>query len=380
MLLLSTAAYLVLILARVALSARFLARAAPQPADDDRLQAEVTVLQPILGGDPALEACLSANLRAHPDTRFVWLVDEDDAAGRAAAERAADGPRVSVVVGPPPADGENPKAAKLARALPQVETPFCAVLDDDTVLPPGALARAAASLESGGVACGLPVYAASANVWSRLVAGFVNGASLITYPAAALLGAQRTLNGMFYVVRTEELRRRGGFDAIARDLTDDYAMAKLYLEAGLPIVQTTVVHPVTTTVRDAGHYVALMRRWMIFANRYVAENLNAFTLGLIGASTLAPLPLLLAALALGDPAALAAVLVALGVKACAVAWIKRRYAAMRTTIVDGLCEIAADLLTPAHLAAALVRPRRLAWRSRAIRLEGGGIVYERRRP
>lgn len=373
---LGLALYLALILVRAALSVRFLRRWSTQAGSPEP---DATVLQPILGGDPALEACLTANLRAHPRTAFYWLVDEDDPAGRSCAERVleASGHRhVSLIVGPPPRDGENPKVAKLARALPLVRTPFLAVLDDDTVLPAGGLDAATAALERGGVACGLPLYVARANVWSRLVTGFVNGASLLTYPAAVELAANRTLNGMFYVVRTEELRALGGFDAILGRLTDDYALARLYLDAGRPVVQTAVVHPIETTVRDGRHYLALMRRWMIFANRYVAENPSGFTLLLIGGSTLAPGLLLVLALAAGQPALGVGVLATLLVKAALNAALRWRYARARTTPADAAFEVLADLLTPLHLLTALIRPRRLAWRSREIRLDHERIVYD----
>ena len=183
------AGYLGLLLVRFGLSARFLARRDEGAALNDGPEPVATILQPILSGDPALEACLAANLQAHPQARFLWLLDTDDAEGRACAERVAtNAANVTLLLGPPPADGDNPKSVKLARALSHVETPWTAVLDDDTVLPPGALRRASAALRRGGIACGLPIYAAGPGPWSRLVAGFVNGASLLTYPAAAELG------------------------------------------------------------------------------------------------------------------------------------------------------------------------------------------------
>lgn len=49
---------------------------------------ELTVLQPILSGDPTLESCLEANLSAHGEgTAFLWLVDDDDAEAQRIAEK-----------------------------------------------------------------------------------------------------------------------------------------------------------------------------------------------------------------------------------------------------------------------------------------------------
>ena len=181
---------------------------------------------------------------------------------------------------------------------------------------------------------------------------------------------------MFYMVRTDELRSLGGFEAIAGQLTDDYAMAMLYLRAGLPLIQTTIIHPVTTTVAGASDYTKLMRRWMVFANRYVRENCNPFTLGLVGVSTLAPLPLMVAALVLDDLSAATALIAVITLKVCGLAVLRRRYAGIEPSVADALAEVAADFLTPLHVAAATLQARRISWRSRSLRLVGGAITYE----
>lgn len=363
------AVYVTLTAVRFALASAFFARPSPPLGD----AAQVTVLQPILSGDPTLEACLAANLRNQPNAHFVWLIDDDDAeAQRLAAKYAA--PNLTALSGPPPRDGESPKAAKLARGVPLVTTPLFAVLDDDTMLRPGALANAAGALAQGDLVTGLPLYAHRTTFWSALLCSFVNGSALLTYPPAAMLRAQRTINGMFYVGRTEELRALGGFAAIAKELTDDYAMARLYLDAGRTIVQARVIHPIATHVRDGAHYASLMRRWMIFANRYVRENLSPFTLLIIGAPTLLPPLLLLTGALIGWQGALVAALT-LGAKAALSARLRLVHAQDAPKLTDILAEIASDLLTPFHLIAALLSPNRLQWRTRAIEMDGAHIRY-----
>jgi ceramide glucosyltransferase len=355
---------------RFGLALAFLLRPQVAPADET----QITVMQPILSGDPLLADCLRANQENAAQARFLLLVDADDAEGQRVAH-ALQSLRTRMIIGPPPRHGENPKVAKLARALPLVETPYLAVLDDDTVLAPGDLARAAGALAQGDLVTGLPFYAPTGGLWSGLVAAFVNGAAMITYPAAALARANRTINGMFYVVRGDALRELGGFAAIATALTDDYAVARLFSDAGRTIVQTRCVHPIHTTVRGPGHYLDLMRRWMIFANRYVGENLSLFTLGVIGAPTLlAPILLVLAAM-LG-PFALAAVVAMLVIKALAMGRLRAKFGAPKSRWVDIALEPFADLLTPLHLIAALVAPHRFAWRQRKIHMRGGSIHYD----
>src|SRR5687767_2910464 len=97
----------------------------------------VTIVQPILGGDPRLAETLTANLRMLPSARFLWLVDEDDPEGATVCERLmAENSAVTVTLlrCPPHGQGENPKAHKLALALPLIETRVFVVLDDDTQL------------------------------------------------------------------------------------------------------------------------------------------------------------------------------------------------------------------------------------------------------
>jgi hypothetical protein len=171
------------------------------------------------------------------------------------------------------------------------------------------------------------------------------------------------------------VRALGGFDAIRATLTDDYAMALLYLDSGYRLVQSTVVHPVRTTVADAGHYGSILRRWMIFAMRYLRENQSPFTLGLIGLPTLAPFLLLLIGLALG-PRAVAQVLALVLLKASAMYLLRAWLLRLPENPSQIAFEALADLLLPLHLATALVRPARFRWRSRHIRMQGETITYE----
>src|SRR5690349_10693873 len=55
----------------------------PQEEQVDR--PEVSILQPILSGDPTLARCLEHNLRfrSRYTREMLWLVDEDDMAGQA---------------------------------------------------------------------------------------------------------------------------------------------------------------------------------------------------------------------------------------------------------------------------------------------------------
>lgn len=330
-------------------------------------QTAVTILQPILSGDPRLENVLAANLNAHPDKQFLWLIDDDDTIALDIAHRLAR-PNLRIVRMPGPRDGENPKLAKLARALPLVNTPRVMVLDDDTVLPAGA------SLPYGDLATGLPIFDARDSVWERLTGGFVNGNAVLTYLPAARLGLQRTINGMIYSSDTALLRTLGGFEAAGHELTDDYAVARLFLRSGRRILQTTQPALVTMTIASFGHYARVMRRWMIFASHYFRGNFSIGTLFWVGLPSLLPLAGMAAALSEGMAPAWLGLLLG---KAMANRLLLWRITGIRSRASEIPFEIGADLLTPLWALSAMILPGRLAWRSRRIHMVDGVIRYNR---
>lgn len=374
------ALFVALTLARAVLGSRFVSafRATASGACED--EAKVSVLQPILGGDPTLEQNLRENLQAHPRARFVWLVDGWDDAGRAAAAAALETPgvdpaRVRVEVCPDVQDGMNPKVTKLAVGARLCQTDFLAVLDDDTVLRPGALSQAVSACVPGALVTGLPCYVHRESFWSAQLAAFVNANVLLTYPAVASVFSPRTLNGMFYVLRRQELEAKGGFDAIVGELCDDYAIASLFRRSGGHVVQSAIVHPIRTHVTGARHYFSVMRRWMIFAHRFVRE--NAFVPVLAFAVVPAALPLVM--VALGAAAGLAPLGLSLGLllgKAALLEPLRRRFLGLSSPLSALVYEVAADLLVPLHSTLALVRPNRFAWRKRRIALSADTIHYE----
>ncbi len=380
------ALYLAHLAVRLALTWRFLARHRVAGASLPPPSTEVVVVQPILGGDPDLEPCLRRNLDANPGARFLWLVDEDDPPGREiaarlAGEHAGESGRVRVVVGPPPADGENPKLAKLARALPMVgDEAVLVVLDDDTTIDAGELSRLTAALGDADLVTGLPVFIADRTPWERLVGGFVNGNALLTYLPATAVGAQRTINGMIYAARASVLREVGGFATVLGVLTDDYAVAKLFADAGRRVRQLPAFVRVTMTIRDAAHCGRVMRRWLIFANHYLRENLSSTTLLLVALPALLSTAALVLALAGGVVTTALWIGCLLG-KAAVDRWLLLRWAFRpgRSGHASAmLYEVLAELVLPFFYVSAWVRPRQLRWRSRRIALGGsGGTIHYR---
>nr|WP_244960701.1 glycosyltransferase [Pseudoclavibacter chungangensis] len=244
------------------------------------MRSRVRIVQPIRSGDPSLAATLATSVRlaadAHHEIVLEWLVDDDDRVAEETCTRIrADAPAdvtVRVVTCPPAPADVNPKTWKLARATDQGAAPHpdengsdvLVVLDDDTELTVDGLDALVAGLAGGAaIATGLPAYRRAGTPWSRLTADWVNTSAVPTY--LGMPGAPLSVNGMCYAVRPAELRARGGFDAIAAELTDDFAIARLVGRDGTAIVQTSRPQWISTHVPDLGAYLRLMHRWMTFA-------------------------------------------------------------------------------------------------------------------
>ena len=340
--------------------------------------APVTVLVAVRSGDPLMPAMLRENVASigrTPHARLVLLVDEDDAPGRdAAAQALAVAPDlVTVVPCAPPEPGRNPKVVKLVVGLERADA-LVAVLDDDTVLPDGALGVARDALAAGHLVTGLPVYREQGSLWSRLVAAFVNGSALVTYLPLARVAPPVTVNGMFVLTRRDLLEGLGGFAAISGEVCDDYALARLYRGAGLTLVQTTVTHPLATTVPGPRAYARILRRWMVFSQEVLRRDLTPAMVALVVLPAVLPLLALALAVASGRPAVVAAVVAVLASKVLAVAALRRRVPGAPRGALGVVLELVADLLTPVHAVGALVGPRRVAWRDRQIRTGPAGPV------
>jgi len=354
--------YAALLLAKIALALR---RGAPPGASTE--VPVTTVLQPILGGDPALSEVLERNLLALPQCRFLWLLDTDDAVGRAVAEQLRErhaAVAITCLECPPAPAGHNPKMHKLAIAAAQVATPHLVVLDDDTELPATSLAALLAALETSDLATGLPCYLDDGRFASRLLAQFVDNNAALTYLPLLNFWPPPSINGMGYALRLDALARMGGFAPLTRQLTDDLAVATQLQRCGGRIHQSTAPLFVRTSVRDLRHYAQLLHRWFLFALLLMQCQKPAVRASIVLLHGLPPLLLwtaLIAAVCAMQPAALIAVAALLLLRSLGLCRVQRYFTgAPRHAFAASLL---AELLQPLHALQALLQ-RRIRWRTR----------------
>jgi ceramide glucosyltransferase len=406
--------YLILLTGKAILALRY-ARSypKPQPTASPRRQdlAKATIVQPILSGDPDLEAALADNLRQLPEARFLWLLDaDDDEADRVTArlQRAHPAQRIERCTCPEAPPGINPKLFKLERVRDMVTDGAFVVVDDDTRLTREGLAALLAALDpldpidtgealdardpSGApealdaqtrtharrrtLATGLPCYLDRDGLPSRLLAQFVNNNAALTYLPLLAFAPPPTINGMTYAMTPSGLRAIGGFAPLWGNLTDDLALARRVLSTGGTIAQTPYPQFIATTVRDLRHYRALMHRWFLFALLLLREQSTAWTVIITLLHGVPPLLLWLTLIATivvpvgeglflragaGSRLALMATLALVVFRAVTLMMVQRMITG-RSRHAPVL-SIVSELLQPLHLIHALCQ-RRVTWRTR----------------
>ena len=362
---------------------RFFRRTETNPPPQGAPPRLVSILQPILSGDPMLPLTLGHNLAARSAyaREFLWLVDNDDAAGKeicGALIAAHPGVPIRLLLQPAPPQGVNPKTFKLVNGLAAARGDVVCVLDDDTMLPDGGLEQCLPYLDlpGAGLAFGLPYQVNFDNTWSGLIALFVNANSLPTYVPYASLHEPVTINGMFYALRRTVLEAMGGFSGLEPILADDFAVAQRVRSHGLHLVQTPLRHPISTQVPSLRRYLSLMQRWFIFPRESLLRHLPWREQALVYALALAPtlLPLLLLLGLLTWPSALLAALLAsyFVVSYAAFLHLDHVYLGHPTPTAWSLLVPVLQLIFPLQILAALLLPQRITWRGHVMQVERGG--------
>jgi len=362
----------------------------PLPAAQTRTGL-VSIIQPILSGDPTMPACLESNLRLKSSIRleFIWLVDRDDEDGqRFCQELRARYPEQNiqlVITSPAPADC-NPKTFKLIEGSKVAQGDVLCVLDDDTMLPENGLDIVLPFLDRPGVglAFGLPYYVNFSNIWSSMVSVFVNSNSLLSYVPYTTVTEPFTINGMFYVMRSEVLDNMGGFAVMEHAYSDDFAIAHLCRMHGYKLAQTPLCHGISTQVRDGKHYMNLLQRWFVSPRasilRHVSWSEQLVFYLLVVLPALFPLFLLLSLILRPSWSKLCYTLLYFGCNVTIIHQVNKIYLRQSTPGHRFWLVPIMLVLVPVQMVIALFSPQHVNWRGHVMRIErDGNLVYVRRR-
>lgn len=338
-----------------------------------------TVVQPILSGDPRLESDLRANLQQTKTVEFYWLIDQSDTEAQRVANKICQdelfSQRIRVFLIEDVPQGINPKSYKIEQVVEDLTRPYLIVLDDDSVIDFSKMGELTAYLGQEVILTGIPYNQERSNFWSKLVAAFVNGNSLITYFTMAQVEANHSINGMFYILPVNLVKDQDLFTAIKDYLCDDLAVADFLSSKGVSIVQTRVTCNVRTTIKSATQYLLQMKRWLLFSSIYLKKHLDFKVFTLIGLTSFLPLPIILLTLFLGWPYLLVA-LVLLLIKAIWMLLYRQSILMNQLHLDEVLYEVLNDFLLPWLFLYVLLTPPVINWRGRKIRVTDGKIRYE----
>ena len=354
-----------------------------------------TVLQPILSGDPRLEEDLTANLKNTTDMKFIWLVDKSDKVAINTVENILKDKnysnRIEVYYLDDVPQELNPKIFKLAQVVDKIKTEYSIILDDDAVIDRKKLDELSVyeKDKSEWIATGIPFNYNIKGFYSKLISAFINSNSIFSYFSLSFLKENKTINGMFYILRTDILKKYSAFEEIKYWLCDDLALATYLLSKKVKIIQSTIFCNVRNTVPSLKRYILLMKRWLLFSNVYMKNAFSTKFLFIILLPTLLPTILLFFSFYLGIDYLV--IVLNLFIGKIALFHIVRLFIyqgnyeensfkkslfvfSPQTTEI--LYELLSEFLLPFMLIYTLLTPPVILWRNKKIRVKDGKIHYE----
>ena len=229
---------------------RFAASLSPPSRPAPAHRPPITVLKPLHGDEPLLEAALATLCRQdYPAYEVVFGVQDPADPAIAVVRRLQarfPGRRLSLVIDPTP-HGANRKVANLINMLPSARHAVLAIADSDLHVAPDWLDRLAAALEAPNVGLVTTLYAglpARPRLIERLGAEQIAHVFLPGALLARALGRQDCL-GATMLLRRATLERIGGLPALVDHLADDNVLGQKVRALGLRVALADTV-PLTT--------------------------------------------------------------------------------------------------------------------------------------
>ncbi len=218
----------------------------------------VTILKPLHGAEPDLYAQLAGFCRQdypRPVQIVFGVADAADSAIPVVRQLIADFPdRDLALVVNARRHGANAKVSNLINMQRAVRHELLIVSDSDIVVAPDYLRHVVGALEQPGIGLVTCLYrGAGLGLWSQLAAMAIDYHFLPNVLVGLRLGMATPCFGSTIALRKTTLAAIGGFEAVADQLADDYALGALVRRAGLAVAipRHTVTHAcVERTARE----------------------------------------------------------------------------------------------------------------------------------
>ena len=197
----------------------------------------VSIIVPARNEEACLGACLES-LVSQTAITFEIIVVDDDSTDRT-ADIARSFPGVQVIPAGPLPENWTGKNNAMSAGAKVAKGNWLLFTDADTVHHPGSLARAVAEAEQHGAA--LLSYSPAQEVhgfWEKAVMPVIFAELATTYPPQAVNDPASPIaaaNGQYLMISREAYDAVGGHTAIAADLLEDVALARLVKRSGRKI-------------------------------------------------------------------------------------------------------------------------------------------------
>ena len=242
---------------------RRFAATAPTVSDD---LPPLTLLKPLYGNEPLLEAALASVVgQDYPRFQVIFGVQRDDDPAIAVVERLrAQFPDsdIELVIDPTP-HGANRKVANLINMYASAKYDHIVIADSDLHCAPDYLRRVAVEFAVPGVGLVTTLYAglaADAKIFGQLGASAVNHYFLPGALMSRALGREDCL-GATMALRRDTLEKIGGLQALVGHLADDNMLGQLVRAQGLRIRMATTVPATTVPEATFGALFSHELRW-----------------------------------------------------------------------------------------------------------------------
>ncbi|MGB7976507.1 MAG: bacteriohopanetetrol glucosamine biosynthesis glycosyltransferase HpnI [Roseiarcus sp.] len=272
---------------------RFVRR--PPPANPTTWP-NISILKPLYGGEAQLSENIESYFRQdYPGKiQFIFGVQgPNDSAIPVVRSLMARYPELDIeLVVNAATHGSNHKVSNLINMAEVSRYPVIVAADSDVAVGPNYLRALAATLTQPGVGVVTCLYRGltSSGFWSRMSASAVHDHFLPTTILGLALGLARPCLGATIALSRDTLSRIGGFDTVANQLADDYAIGKAVREAGLNVVVSPMLVAHAFEEQSLSEMVRHELRWArtIFTVDpigYIGSGLtHALPLALIGAA------------------------------------------------------------------------------------------------
>ncbi|MDB5909094.1 MAG: hypothetical protein JWP34_3208 [Massilia sp.] len=227
----------------------------------------VTVLKPLCGMEPRLEANLATLCEQTCPVYQVLLGvrDPDDPAIAVVRRLQQRYPALDIhLIVDARVHGSNFKVSNLINMAGAVRYPWLVIADSDIAVLPDYLEKVAAPLADPAIGIVTCLYRAHSfdTFWSRMGALFIDTWFAPSVRVASAFGASAFGFGATIAMRASTLRAAGGFEALRNRLADDFWLGQLVRDRGLATVLSEVCVTTDVTENDFRSMWSRERRWM----------------------------------------------------------------------------------------------------------------------